>query len=278
MRPLRRIRRSLEAVKDAAVMQPAFVRSGHFYSPIASTADINRALNWDDDLPGVNLQPDRQIELFKQLVPLFNDVADVRYTPNNEFYGLADAAIYQAFLRHAKPKKVIEIGSGFSTAKLLDTADTFLPELQVLCVEPYPVRLLQLLRSNDTIEILRQPVQDVPLSIFTALEAGDVLFIDSTHVAKAGSDVVWLFLRILPLLSRGVYVHIHDVHWPFEYPEDWLREGRNWNEAYMLNAFLCHNSEWEIELFSSWMWHKHRELLPAPYDRDLPGSIWLKRT
>jgi hypothetical protein len=113
-----------------------------------------------------------------------------------------------------------------------------------------------LLRPEDNVDVIAAPVQDVPVETFTSLEPGDVLFIDSTHVAKAGSDVVWLFLRVLPRLAKGVVVHVHDVFWPVEYPAQWLREGRSWNEDYLLNAFLCHNDAWRIELFSSWLWRR----------------------
>jgi hypothetical protein len=192
-------------------------------------------------------------------------------------YDAADALIYQAFVRRLKPLKVIEVGAGFSTAKLLDTAEQFVPGLEVTCVEPYPDRLLGLLRPEDNVDLISAPVQDVPIETFTSLAAGDVLFIDSTHVAKAGSDVLWLFLRVLPQLARGVFVHIHDVFWPFEYPAKWLREGRSWNEDYLLHAFLCHNDTWQIELFSSWLWRTNPDLVPHELRGEQPGAIWLRR-
>jgi hypothetical protein len=147
----------------------------------------------------------------------------------------------------------------------------------VTCIEPNPDRLLGLLQQSDLVEVIAAPVQNVPLATFTSLESGDVLFIDSTHVAKAGSDVVWLFLHVLPRLASGVMVHVHDVFWPFEYPSEWLREGRDWNEDYLLNAFLCHNDAWRIELFSSWLWQHRPELVPLDLRAQKPGSFWLRR-
>jgi hypothetical protein len=174
---------------------------------------------------------------------------------------------------------VLEIGSGHTTALALDTAAASgLGDLELSCVEPYPERLLSLLRDGDPVTLVSRPVQDVPLTAYEALEPGDVLFIDSTHVAKAGSDVVWLYLQVLPRLAAGVVVHIHDVFWPFEYPEAWLREGRDWTENYLLHAFLVGNADWEVVLFSSWLWKEHPSLVPDALASEEPGSIWLRKT
>ena len=271
-----RVIRTAQAIADA-VRRPPAIRAGHFYSPINSASDIERALSWTADTPGIDLREDEQLSTFRELTPLFDDVGPVRYRIDNDMYGIADASIYQAFVRHFNPRRVIEVGSGFSTAKLLDTAEKFLPELDVTCIEPYPQRLFSLLRPSDNVQVITKFVQDVPKEIFTSLEPCDVLFIDSTHVAKAGSDVVWLYLHILPLLQQGVLVHIHDIFWPFEYPAEWLREGRCWNEDYFLQAFLCQNEAWSIELFGSWLWEKHPEVVPESLRSERPGALWLRR-
>ena len=88
------------------------------------------------------------------------------------------------------------------------------------------------------------------METFAALEGGDILFIDSTHVLKTGSDVVRLYNEIVPRLNAGVIVHIHDIFYPFEYPRDWVLEGRAWSEAYLVRVFLAFNSEYEILLFN----------------------------
>ncbi len=98
--------------------------------------------------------------------------------------------------------------------------------------------------------LIEQRLQDVPLSEFQDLRENDVLFVDSTHVAKLGSDVLRIFFEILPGLAPGVYVHVHDIFWPFEYPEPWIAEGRAWTETYLLRAFLQFNSAFRIVLFS----------------------------
>ena len=154
-----------------------------------------------------------------------------------------------------------------------------MPGTRVTCIEPFPQRLFGLLRESDheRLSIHSKPVQDVPLDVYKQLSPGDILFIDSTHVVKAGSDVNWLFLYVLPQLPTGVVVHVHDIFWPFEYPGSWLAEHRDWTEDYLLRAFLIGNTGWEIMLFSSWLWRCHPELVPARLAGQEPGSIWLRR-
>ena len=291
----------------ASARRPPWVAPGHYYSPIPNGADTLRALRWraasledgrpggrdpdldpEDRFGGVDLRADRQREVLKQLSPYFGDVPTTRtdgwrYEPDNSMYGLADAAVYHAMLRQHTPRRVVEVGSGFSSAIALDTADRYLRnEVSFTFIEPYPQRLLSLLSREDRerCELLRRPVQDAGFEPYEQLEAGDFLFIDSTHVAKAGSDVNFLFFQVLPRLADGVLVHIHDVLWPFEYSERWLREGRGWTEAYLLQAFLAYNSVFTIELFNGWIWHNEprliSELLPAAADQ-LPGGIWLSK-
>jgi predicted O-methyltransferase YrrM len=260
----------------ANLRRPPWVPPGHFYSPTTCAADVDRALGWEPDLPGVDLREGEQLALAGELAPAMTETPCDRYRPAN-MYNTADGAVYHAMLRRLRPRRVLEVGSGYTTALLLDTAERHDLDVQVTCVEPYPDRLLSLLREGDEVELVRSGAQDVPVDAYTALEPGDLLFIDSSHVAKAGSDVLWLYLRVLPRLAPGVFVHVHDILWPMEYPEDWLRQGRDWNEAYLLNAFLCHNEEWDVVLFSSWLWALHPETIPAPLRGMRPGSFWMQR-
>jgi predicted O-methyltransferase YrrM len=268
----------------AVVRRPPFMPPGHFYSPLTAQSDVERALGWLEAQPpgemtGVDLRAEAQLQLAAEIAPMLAEPFEgPRYSPGNEMFEPADAALYRAMLRHLRPKRVIEIGSGYSTAVALDTADAHLDGLDLTCVEPYPDRLLALLREGDAerLTLLREPVQDVPLDTYGALEPGDVLFIDSTHVAKAGSDVLWLFFEVLPRLARGVIVHVHDVFWPFEYPREWLVEHRDWTEAYLLRAFLIGNTQWELLLFGSWLWKEHPSVIPAEARAGVPGSIWLR--
>ena len=279
-------KRLLSAAK--VLRYPPFQPAGHFYSPVTSADDIRRAKAQRAgmaELDGVDLNAAAQRELAEKLAPIWVECAAAwrRYRPDNSMYGLADAAVYYSLLRQMRPRRIIEIGSGFSSALALDVRDADLPKLELTFVEPYPDRLHRLLNDVDLANttLHRQPVQNVPLDIYDVLHADDVLFIDSTHVAKAGSDVNWLFFRVLPRLAVGVIVHIHDIFFPFEYQDEWLDAGRSWNESYMLRAFLTNNASYEILLFSSWLWRDQRALvsryLPEAAALE-PGGIWLRKT
>ncbi len=284
------IRRAARQALNAAsvVREPLFSPPGNFCSPVAGGSDTDRARN---QLPamayfgGLDLRAAAQLELAAELGPRWSEFARSwrRYHPDNRMYGPSDGAVYYSILRTVQPRRVIEVGSGFSSAAALDLRDELELDLDLTFVEPYPERLLGLLeeadRTNTT--LYRSAVQDVPLAIYDELEAGDILFIDSTHVSKAGSDVNWLFFHVLPRLRPGVVVHLHDIFYPFEYPDAWLSERRSWDESYLLRAFLSFNTSFEITFFSSWIWQEHPEIveryLPDAVG-DRPGSIWLRRT
>lgn len=194
------------------------------------------------------------------------------------FFGHGDACIYHALLRTLRPARVVEVGSGFTSALALDTRERYLPELQLTFIEPYPERLYGLLSQDDrrACEIIPQPVQDVPLEVFDRLEPGDILFCDTDHFVKAGSEVNWLIFNVLPRIAPGVVVHIHDVFWPFEYPKGWLEEARGYNELYLIRAWLMAKPEFSVILFNHWLWEEHRELF-TDVRPSLPGSLWLRK-
>ncbi|MFC6017970.1 class I SAM-dependent methyltransferase [Plantactinospora solaniradicis] len=263
---------------SAALSIPPYVKPGHYYSPVTAPADRATAIRWRDLAPvGVDLRETEQLRLARELAPLLLELPTDRWQDRNGMYGRADAAVLHAMLRHHRPARLIEVGSGYSTAVALDVAERFLPDLRITCVEPHPTRLQSRLRPGDEVELIQRPVQEVDRATFAALRSGDILLIDSTHVVKAGSDVVWLFLHVLPTLRPGVIVHIHDIHWPFEYPERWLREGRDWTEVYLLRAFLTDSAAWQVLLFTSWLWSRHPQAVPAEL-RGLPtGAFWMRR-
>lgn len=267
---------------------------GHFYSPLPDPDEIRRRRatifdRSDPVVPGVEMNLERQKELLEEFRGFYADLPfpaerepGCRYWYRNDQYSYADAIFLFCMLRHARPRRVIEIGSGFSSAATLDTIERFLgDDVRCTFVEPFPERLLALVREGDLArhELRRQPVQDTPLELFDELAENDVLFVDSTHVAKTGSDVNHLVFRVLPRLAKGVLVHFHDVHWPFEYPEPWVLEGRGWNEAYLLHAFLMHNDAWEIVCFNTFL----ESFLEEWFHREMPlclrnpgGSLWLR--
>jgi predicted O-methyltransferase YrrM len=207
----------------------------------------------------------------------------LRYRFENPSYSYADGIFLYSMLRHLKPRRVIEVGSGFTSALLLDTNERFLDNrVECTFVEPYPQLLLSLLSEEDRrrTRLIATPLQDVDLRLFESLESSDILFIDSTHVAKANSDVNRLFFEILPRLAAGTVVHVHDVFASLEYPVEWLREGRAWNEQYVLRAFLQYNDRFEVRLFGNYIVSRHPDWFRShmPLCLQNPGgAFWMQR-
>jgi len=239
---------------------------------------------------GVNLRESAQLELLNELsryypeMPFSDDpTPGLRYYFNNEVFCYSDAIVLYCMLRHYKPTRIIEVGSGFSSAVMMDTNDAFLGgATKFTFIEPDPARLFRLLRKNDTNQcrIIKKLVQEVDLHEFEELQSGDFLFIDSSHVAKVGSDVVRVMFDIIPRLNPGVIVHFHDILWPFEYTKNWLLEGRAWNEAYFLRAFLQYNDEFQVQYFNSFIGATHSELLGQKMPlclKNTGGSLWIRR-
>ena len=269
-----------------------WVPPGHFYSPVPTMGEIDeqrdRIFQDPDHLDGLDLNEEGQLTLLQTLAPLMNDAAfntepkpDRRYFTQNDFYGLGDALILQAFLRHLQPQRYLEVGSGWTTALALDTNDRWLDSrLRITCIEPKPDHLNRLLRPGDDVEVIVSPVQDVDLTRFTELKSGDILFIDCSHVVRTGSDAHHLITRVLPIVPAGVYIHIHDMFWPFEYPRQWVEEGRAWTEAYLLHAFLLFNRAFEIVLFNDWLTSRNYERMVSEVPALAPGAggaLWLRR-
>jgi predicted O-methyltransferase YrrM len=265
---------------------------GHFYSIVPGPEDVARAkvrsAQAGPTLPGIALAPGDLVPGFEERAALVRDwdggaSGKGRYYAPNEAYDIGDASMLRATLLLSRPARVVEVGSGWSSACTLDTLDEFGLDTEVTFIEPYPENLLARLRpaDHDRVEIRQAEVQSVPTEVFAGLEAGDVLFIDSSHVFKPGSDVDDYFSRILPAVRAGVHVHIHDIFWPFEVPAEWLDEGRAWNEAHALRNFLYANGQWEITVFNDYFRRYHREVIEAslPYVlQNTGGSIWLRRT
>lgn len=268
-----------------------WVPPGHFYSPIPALDEIrqrhDQIFRRDREFPGIDLRIEQQRALLRTLsqyaadIPFPADRGDeFRYFFDNPAYAWCDGILYHCMLRHVRPRRIIEVGSGYSSALALDTNEHFLDSaVEITCIDPYPALLHSLLREGERCEIIEAPVQDVPLSTFDALEAGDILFIDSTHVMRAGGDVNHLYLEVLPRLPAGVHVHIHDVFVGFEYPEPWVYEGRGWNELYLLRALLIGNPHLQIELMNTLLEHTDlqwfEEHMPDCL-RNQGGSIWLR--
>ena len=266
---------------------------GHYYSTIVSVEDIKQRedIIWSkekvDGIQGVDLRAAEQIKLLKALETYYLDIPFTkeqneknRYYYENDYYHYTDAIILYSLIRHYQPKQIIEVGSGFSSAVMLDTNEQFLNNsVQLTFIEPYPERLGYLLNEKDQLSttLIEKNVQEVDLETFDKLNAGDFLFIDSTHVVKTGSDVNFILFEILPRLKSGVIVHFHDIFYPFEYPKDWVFKGWNWNETYTMRSFLMYNDRFEIRLFSDYLHRHHPDVyqnMPMAYEHH-GSNLWL---
>lgn len=266
---------------------------GHFYSPIVNIEDIKEREKeiWPENPLtdfDVEINGEKQLELllefekyYKEVPYIKNDAQELRYSPINNFFDPIDAITLYSFIRHFNPARIIEVGSGFSSAVMLDTNEKFNNKsIKLLFIEPFPERLKTLLHpeDKDVSIIIEKRLQYVPLDTFKILKENDILFIDSTHVCKTGSDLNYLFFKVLPVLHKGVIVHFHDIFYSFEYPLKWVMEGRNWNEMYILKAFLMYNNSFKILFFNDYLFNNyHRELITAFPIPDLTsgGSIYL---
>lgn len=271
----------------------SYFPNGHFYSPVV---DIDLIRQYESqiwkapplsNLIGIDLNTEQQLLLLKEFEKFYTEVPfpelpneETRYYYQNSYYTYTDAIILYCFLRKFQPKRIIEVGSGFSSAAMLDSLDSLDATAELTFIEPYPERLYSLLSGEDKSQnhIIEKPVQEVPLSVFKALQAKDILFIDSSHVVKTGSDLHFLLFEILPILEKGVLIHFHDIFYPFEYPKEWVFEGRNWNEDYFLRSFLMYNPHFKIKFFSRYL----SAFYPDQFDnmplckKNWGGNLWLE--
>ncbi len=241
--------------------------------------------------PGINWRESAQREFLVKVLGaqerlVFDDEGDPEsgryYALNGQFPPL-DAWTLEGLLRHVNPGRVIEVGSGFSsliTARV--NRELFRNEVHFTCIEPYPRSFL--LRGLEGIsELIVAKVEDVPLACFDELGNGDIVFIDTSHVLRTGNDVAWIYGQILPRLRTGVYVHIHDVFIPGDYPEQWVREGWGWNENYVVEAFLQFNEAFDVVLGVQWARQNAQQEVALAYPAlvtspDQGGaSLWLRR-
>ncbi len=270
-----------------------FSPPGHFYSPLPSREEVAEAFargGFGPPFPAVDLNEAGQLDRLERFAGWYPEQPypeqpspGWRFHLDNPSYGHYDAIMLYGMLREARPRRIIEVGSGFSSAAMLDLNERLLGDaVHFTFIDPDMTRLRPLLRESDAarFRLIEQRVQDVPLETFGALQENDVLFIDSSHVSKIGSDVNRLYFDVLPALAPGVLVHIHDVAGNLEYPRHWLDEGRAWNEQYLLRAFLMYNPAWRIELFTAWLWNTQHRLIAERMPlcaRGGGGQMWLRK-
>lgn len=274
------------------------ITRNHFYEPIPDTRTLKDDL-WEkqSELVGIDMNEEGQINLLSLFASKFKEEYEsfprnktsipYQYYIDNGAFESVDGEILYCMVRHFKPNKIFEIGSGNSTylsaqAILKNKEEDNDYECELVAIEPYPNDILKA-GFPGLSKLIPKKVQDIPLSEFKKLRENDILFIDSSHVLKIGSDVQYEYLEILPRLHKGVIVHLHDIFLPAEYPKEWVLEDyRFWTEQYLLQAFLAFNDGFRPLFAGSYMHLKHPDKLEASFssykrDERWPGSFWIRK-
>ena len=281
------------------VILDAGYEPGHYYSTVPKLDDLKKnqdIIFQEKEIKDIDFNEEHQLKNLDEIKDFYkdylyhdedSDLKNYRYKKEGAFYRYSDSVFLYSMIRKSKPKKIIEVGSGHSSAIMLDTNEHFFNnEIEHIFIEPYSERLEGILKEEDykKNKIIKQNVQNVDLSVFKSLEENDILFIDSTHVSKIASDVNYLFFEVFPVLKPGVLIHFHDIYYSFEYPKKWILEYRYfWNEVYVLRAFLMNNNSYKIEMFNTYLQNKKESWFKTEMPECLKGlergvgSIWIKK-
>ena len=265
------------------------IRPVHYYEPLPDFRAITKeTIDRRREYPALDFNWSQQLSLLESLTKYRAELDELcalrAFDFANGFFAGFDAAVYYALIRELKPGCVVEVGGGYSTqiaTKALARNQSEGDRGTLKVIEPFPEpRLTDAIPATD---VITKPAQEVQAKFFAALEPNDILFIDSSHTVKFGSDVCYLILEILPTLKPGVWVHIHDIFFPNDYPAEWLLEQRlALNEQYLVEAFLSHNNSFSIKLANHWLCMDHPESTAALQPSEATGfsasSLWCQRT
>lgn len=266
----------------------------HYYQPLVNPKKhLSKSLRNDRKLPGVDFNTAGQLDLLAKFdysnellqFPL-EQAGSNTYYYNNTSYEAGDAEYLYNMVRHFKPKRIIEIGSGFSTLMVRNAIAKNKDEdvnyhCDHICIEPYEVPWLE----KTGVEVIRKKVEEIDESFFQQLDANDIFFIDSSHIIRPQGDVLFEYLEILPILNFGVIVHIHDIFMPKDYPDEWIyKKHLLWNEQYLLEAFLTFNDGFKIIGALNYLFHNYPTELSdkcpvlASQPGQDPGAFWMVKT
>lgn len=289
-----------KGIKFFPVSRSVFMRVGvlpvidHYYYPLINPKKyLRRSLRENRTLPGIKLNDQKQLDLLQQFnynaellaFPFETEGAKDKYFYANGMFCQGDAEILYSMIRHFKPGKIIEVGSGYSTLMSLNAIAANKKEnadykCDLTCIEPYEIPWLETLK----VQLNRIPIEKLELSYFQQLEENDILFIDSSHMIRPQGDVLFEFLQLLPSVKKGVIIHIHDIFTPKDYPDEWILESHKmWNEQYLLEAFLTGNNNFEILAALNYLCYEHPEALfgkcPVLNEHQgfEPRSFWMKK-
>lgn len=257
------------------------IRPIHYYEPLPDFRSITaEQITRRRTYPAIDFNWNEQLTLVNELAVYSDELRELQFDFDNGYFSGFDAAVYYSLIRHLQPRQIVEIGGGYST-QIASRALARYGAGKLTCIEPYPEE--RLLNTDLTIDLVQKRVEEIDIDFFSRLEANDILFIDSSHTVKFGSDVCFEFLEILPSLKPGVWIHVHDIFFPRDYPEEWLIERRQaWNEQYLLEAFLSFNSRFSVQLANYWFCLDHLDAAARLWPRALSPnygacSFWMKR-
>ncbi len=280
----------LPLCKNALMNVGVFPIRNHYYEPQFDNRNPKPDFSQDRNLPGIDWNIPGQLKMLnsftfsKELLDLPKEKQGaMEFYLNNGAFESGDAEYWYQIIRTIKPKRIYEVGSGYSTLmaiKAINKSQEENPsyECEHICIEPYEMPWLE----ETGVSVIRNRVEEVKLSFFLQLQENDILFIDSSHIIRPQGDVLFEYLELLPSLNKGVIVHIHDIFSPKNYPKKWLiDEVKFWNEQYLLEAFLTHNSSWKIIGALNFLHHNYYEELKmvAPFlspERE-PGSFYIQK-
>lgn len=265
----------------------------HYYQPLINPKKhLNKSLRDDRELKGIDYNTEEQLDLLakfnynEELIkfPLIKKNDNEYYYDNNS-YSSGDAEYLYNIVRHFKPNRIIEIGSGYSTLMVRNAItankyDSSNYKCNHICIEPYEVPWLE----KVEVELIREKVENIDKSFFQELESNDILFIDSSHIIRPQGDVLFELLELLPILKPGVLIHVHDIFTPKDYLNDWVYDVHLlWNEQYLLEAFLTYNSEFKIIGALNYLTHNYRKefaqkcpIFAKQHDSE-PGAFWMMK-
>ena len=253
------------------------IRPIHYYEPIPDFREItNEQITKRRPFRGIDFAWEDQLALLNALTQYRHELSDLDFDFNNYYFSGFDAAAHYALIRRLQPQRIIEIGGGHST-QIACQALARNGKGRLTCVEPYPER--RLLDADLAIDLVQKRVEDLDTEFLSDLEANDILFIDSSHTVKFGSDVCYEFLEVLPRLKPGVWIHVHDIFFPHDYPAEWLLNRRlALNEQYLLEAFLSFNDSFVPRLANYWLALEHSAFVEQLWPNATgASSFWMQR-
>lgn len=228
------------------------IRPIHYYEPLPDFRSLTEdRIQRRRSYPAIDFRWDNQLALLSELARYHDELIKLDFDFDNDYFSGFDAAVYYSLIRRLRPQRIIEIGGGYST-RIASKALAANGSGNLTCIEPFPeARLTQ---ADLSVEVIAKPVEEIDLEFFACLKANDILFIDSSHTVKFGSDVCYELLEILPSLAPGVWIHVHDIFFPHDYSAEWLLKRRlALNEQYLLEGFLAFNSEFRVALSNHWL-------------------------